>query len=118
MESPLHSNGRGGFGRRLRESGWSRDQNRALSRPYDWVHPIEVEKALPRDPGVAYPRCLTGRRACPPEDCGGPWGYANFIEAITEPRHEKHDELLEWVGGAFDPSRFDVEDINKRLTVP
>ncbi|GAA2330990.1 plasmid pRiA4b ORF-3 family protein [Streptomyces cuspidosporus] len=77
-----------------------------------------MEKALPRDPGVAYPRCLTGRRACPPEDCGGPWGYANFIEAITDPRHEEHDELLEWVGGAFDPSRFDAEDINKRLTVP
>nr|WP_204165954.1 plasmid pRiA4b ORF-3 family protein [Streptomyces sp. NEAU-S7GS2] len=67
---------------------------------------------------MAYPRCLTGRRACPPEDCGGPWGYANFIEAITDPRHEEYGELLEWVGGSFDPSRFDAEDINKRLTVP
>ncbi|GGV25215.1 hypothetical protein GCM10010277_06070 [Streptomyces longisporoflavus] len=44
----------------------------------DWVHHIEVEKALPRDPGVTYPRCVTGRRACPPEDCGGPWGYSNL----------------------------------------
>ncbi|WP_240654101.1 plasmid pRiA4b ORF-3 family protein [Streptomyces sp. AcE210] len=46
----------------------------------------------------------------------GPWGYANFIEAVTDPGHEEHDELLEWVGGTFDPVQFDVEDINKRLT--
>ncbi|MFI1332737.1 plasmid pRiA4b ORF-3 family protein [Streptomyces sp. NPDC020845] len=83
----------------------------------DWVHRIEVEKVLPRDPGTAYPRCLTGRRACPPEDCGGPWGYANFTEAIADPGHEEHNELLEWVGGAFDPSHFDIEEINKRLAV-
>ncbi|MEV7886979.1 plasmid pRiA4b ORF-3 family protein [Streptomyces sp. NPDC002817] len=81
----------------------------------DWVHRIEVEKALPKEPGTAYPRCLTGRRACPPEDCGGPWGYANFLEAIADPGHEEHDELLEWVGGAFDPGHFDAEDVNKRL---
>ncbi|MFD7710146.1 hypothetical protein [Streptomyces sp. NPDC059786] len=43
------------------------------------------------------------------------WGYANFVEAITDPGHEEHDELLEWVGGAFAPDQFDVEDINKRL---
>ncbi|MFD5121327.1 plasmid pRiA4b ORF-3 family protein [Streptomyces sp. NPDC058385] len=83
----------------------------------DWVHHIEVEKTLPRAPGTAYPHCLTGRRACPPEDCGGPWGYANFLEAITDLGHEEDDELLEWVGGTFDPSHFDLEDTNKRLTV-
>ncbi|WP_419995027.1 plasmid pRiA4b ORF-3 family protein [Streptomyces boninensis] len=82
----------------------------------DWGHRIEVEKVLPKEPGTAYPRCLTGRRACPPEDCGGPWGYANFLEAITDPGHEEHDELLEWVGGAFDPTQFNIEDINKLLT--
>ncbi|UQA91996.1 plasmid pRiA4b ORF-3 family protein [Streptomyces halobius] len=81
----------------------------------DWVHRIEAEKALPREPGTTYPRCLTGRRACPPEDCGGPWGYANFTEAIADPGHEEHDELLEWAGGAFDSSQLDVEDINKAL---
>ncbi|MFD7297922.1 plasmid pRiA4b ORF-3 family protein [Streptomyces sp. NPDC059897] len=81
----------------------------------DWAHHIEVEKVLPRDTGTTYPRCLTGRRACPPEDCGGPWGYANFVEAITDPGHEEHDDLLEWVGGAFDPTQFNAEDINRRL---
>ncbi|MFE1521508.1 plasmid pRiA4b ORF-3 family protein [[Kitasatospora] papulosa] len=125
FETPL-----GDYGRRDRELGHRDDRTVPLygvapavgdeiSYTYDigddWVHRIEVEKALPRDPGTVYPCCLTGRRACPPEDCGGPWGYANFLEAITDPGHEEHDELLEWVGGAFDPSQFDVKDINKRL---
>jgi hypothetical protein len=50
---------------------------------------------------------LEGERACPPEDCGGIWGYGDFVEAIHNPEHEQHDELLEWVGGKFDPEKFD-----------
>lgn len=82
----------------------------------DWVHRIETEKILPKEPGTAYPHCVTGRRACPPEDCGGPRGYANFLEAITGPKHEQHEELLEWIDGPFDPHHLDIEDINKLLT--
>ncbi|MFI0237812.1 plasmid pRiA4b ORF-3 family protein [Streptomyces sp. NPDC016845] len=81
----------------------------------DWVHRVEVEKVLPEEPGTVYPRCVTGRRACPPEDCGGPWAYPDFLEAIADPDHEEHDELLEWAGGAFDPDAFDADDINARL---
>lgn len=81
----------------------------------DWRHVIQVEKTLPADPDVRYPRCLTGARACPPEDCGGPWGYADFVAAMGDPKHSQHDELAEWLGGDFDPEAFDVEAIDARL---
>lgn len=91
-----------------------------ISYTYDfgdgWVHHIEVEKVLPTAPGTTYPRCLTGRRACPPEDCGGPWGYADFLAAITDTQHEQHEELLDWIGGTFDPDHLDIDAINKHLT--
>jgi hypothetical protein len=64
---------------------------------------------------VAYPRCTAGKRACPPEDCGGVWGYADFLAAITDPEHPEHDELLEWAGGEFDPELFDPDEVNAAL---
>jgi hypothetical protein len=82
----------------------------------NWQHQIVVEKVLPPEPGVAYPRCVAGRRACPPEDCGGVWGYAEFLEAIRDPEHEEHEAMLEWVGGAFDPEAFDLREVNQVLT--
>jgi hypothetical protein len=81
----------------------------------NWEHTIQVEKVLDAEPGVRYPRCVAGKRACPPEDCGGPWGYADFLEAIQNPKHEQHEELLEWIGGEFDPEAFDVEAVNEEL---
>ena len=86
-----------------------------------WEHELLVEKILPRDEGKRYPVCLTGKRACPPEDCGGIWGYASFLEAIRDPEHPEHDEMLEWVGGEFDPDIFDLDEVNRelqRLTSP
>jgi len=64
---------------------------------------------------VRYPRCLTGRRACPPEDVGGVWGYQEFLEAINDPEHEQHEELLDWVDGEFDPEEFDLAAVNAML---
>jgi hypothetical protein len=81
----------------------------------DWRHEILVEKILPPGEGVGFALCVDGKRACPPEDCGGPWGYAEFVDAISDPSHEQHKELLEWVGGEFDPEEFDPEEVNKRL---
>jgi hypothetical protein len=46
-------------------------------------------------------------RRCPPEDCGGIRSYPDFVEAIQNPDHERHEELLEWIGGVFDPEEFD-----------
>jgi hypothetical protein len=81
----------------------------------NWDHTIQVEKVLDTESGVRYPRCIEGKRACPPEDCGGPWGYGDFLEAIKNPKHERHEELLEWVGEEFDPEAFDIEAINEEL---
>lgn len=81
----------------------------------NWDHTIQVEKVLDAEPGVRYPRCIAGKRACPPEDCGGPWGYADFLEAIQNPKHLEQEEMLEWVGGEFDPEAFDIEAVNEEL---
>ena len=81
----------------------------------DWQHLIVVEKILPAAEGQSYPVCITGKRACPPEDCGGPWGYAEFLEAIADPDHEEHANLLDWIGGEFDAEAFDLNRINTAL---
>ena len=80
-----------------------------------WEHELKIEKILPPEPGAHYPRCLTGKRACPPEDCGGPWGYQNLIEVLADPRHEEYAELREWVGEYFDPEEFELDEINGGL---
>ncbi len=81
----------------------------------DWQHEILLEKVLVAEKGVAYPRCTAGKRACPPEDCGGSWGYANLLEALKDPKHPEHKDMMEWMGGEFDPEGFYLEDVNDRL---
>ena len=81
----------------------------------DWKTSIEIEKTLPAEEGVRYPRCVKGERACPPEDSGGPYGYPYFLEKLQDPKHEEHEETLEWVGGEFDPEKFDLEEVNEDL---
>jgi hypothetical protein len=80
-----------------------------------WTHRIQVEKILPEGEGAAYPVCITGKRACPPEDCGGPWGYETFVDIASDPDHPEHVEMMEWLGGGFDPEDFDMEAVNKSL---
>ncbi len=82
-----------------------------------WEHTLLVEKIEPSQPGApeVLPRCLAGKRACPPEDVGGVWGYALFLEAIGDPEHAEHDRYLEWVGGEFDPDAFDLDQVNAGL---
>jgi hypothetical protein len=83
----------------------------------DWEHRIDVGEVefLPPDGEVSYPRCLDGQGACPPEDVGGPSGYEHFLEAIGDPDDEEHDAYLEWVGGSFDPTHFDLDGANQRV---
>lgn len=80
-----------------------------------WRHTIQIEKTVPAEIGVKYPRCVAGERACPPEDCGGPWGYVEFVEAIQNRKHQRHRELLDWIGGEFDPEKFDLDLVNEEL---
>jgi len=80
-----------------------------------WEHTLLVEKILPPEEGVQYPVCVKGRRACPPEDVGGIWGYDGFLEAIQDPNHPEYDMYLEWIGGEFDPEAFDLDEANAAL---
>jgi hypothetical protein len=83
----------------------------------DWTHRIEVEDIVPVDPAAEYPRCLAGRRAGPPEDVGGTYGYTEVLEAIADPEHKDHEDQLTWVGGSFDPDTFDLAATNASITL-
>lgn len=80
-----------------------------------WYHEILFEGIVRAESKVKYPHCLEGARACPPEDCGGIWGYADFVAAIQNPDHERHEELMEWVGGRFDKEKFDPAKAKKAM---
>jgi len=80
-----------------------------------WIHEIRVDEVSPRPGEFPGPSCEGGARACPPEDCGGAGGYAEFLDALRDPKHERHTELLEWIGGEFDPEAFDPGRTNRAL---
>jgi hypothetical protein len=102
--------------------GWEIPIARHFPRPgttvqyeYDfgdgWEHELTLEKVLPRQAGQTYPFCVDGARACPPEDCGGVSGYENLLVVIEDPIHEEYESTLEWLGGRFDPDRFDPKRV-------
>jgi len=74
-----------------------------------WEHTIKVERLTDPEAGLLYPRLIEVSGRCPPEDCGGPWGYAEFLDAIKDPKHERHAELSEWIGDEFDPDADNAE---------
>lgn len=80
-----------------------------------WEHDILVEKVLPAPADTQCPVCTDGRRACPPEDCGGAWGYSEILQALQDPENPDNSERLDWLGDGFDPEAFDLEGINRRL---
>jgi Plasmid pRiA4b ORF-3-like protein len=80
-----------------------------------WTHRLTVEKVLAAEPGVSYPWCVSGRRACPPEDVGGPWGYEEFVAAMADPAHAEHEHYRQWIGDPFDPAAFDLTEVNAAL---
>jgi hypothetical protein len=96
-----------------------RGEKQKFTYEYDfgdsWEHEILIEKILQPEAGVRYPVCITGKRACPPEDCGGIWGYADLLETIKNPDDEEYEEMMEWLGGDFDPEAFDLDSIDKAL---
>jgi hypothetical protein len=76
----------------------------------DWEHEILVEELLDAEPETLYPVLVAAKGACPPEDCGGPWGYANLRQILADPSHEEHQEMLEWLG-LDNASQFNPNDI-------
>jgi hypothetical protein len=90
-----------------------------LTYEYDfgdgWEHTIEVQKIEEPKSGVEYPVCLAGKLACPPEDCGGIYGYYHMLDVVADVDHEEHDDLVEWLGDDFDPEAFDIDEVNDIL---
>jgi hypothetical protein len=84
----------------------------------DWEHDIVAEQTLTPEPGQAYPRCTAGKGACPPEDCGGAWGYADLKEILADSSHDQHQDMLDWLGiesgTEFDPAEFSVTEADTR----
>lgn len=127
----LHQFGRGQvyYGQPDRELGFHRENERrvrlrdVLVAPKDrmvyeydfgdgWEHDVVLERVSRAAADVHYPRVVSGKRHCPPEDVGGIWGYARFCEAMADGRHPEHAEYLEWYGHTFDPEEFDLEAAN------
>jgi Plasmid pRiA4b ORF-3-like protein len=77
-----------------------------------WEHLVEVKKVHEPQVGMYYPVVIDGAMACPPEDCGGIWGYAALVETMKNKKSDRYEEMLEWLGEDFDPEEFDKEDIN------
>ena len=81
-----------------------------------WNHDITLEKILPVVKSVKYPVCIAGKMHCPPEDCGGVWGYENLLEILKNPQHEEYEDMIEWLeDDEYDPEEFDIEEVNELL---
>jgi hypothetical protein len=80
-----------------------------------WEHTVLLEKILEPEEGKPYPVCIKGKRTCPPEDCGGIWGYYNLLDLLGNPKNEEHEGMFEWIGGKIDPETFDLDEANARL---
>ena len=76
-----------------------------------WDHAIRIERVHDPEPGRLHPRLIGLQGRCPPEDVGGPPGYAAFLTALADPAHEDHEHLRSWAGGGFDPDAPDLETI-------
>jgi hypothetical protein len=81
----------------------------------NWIHEILVEKTVPLDDEKNIPYCVTGKRAAPPEDCGGIWGYADMLERLAGPNNAERKELIRWLGKKFNHENFDPQEVNKQL---
>ena len=93
---------------------------RTINYVYDfgdnWQHRIKVEKSLTPDPQLKLPLCVAGANATPPDDCGGVYGYYDFVAAISDSTHPEHAEMIEWIGRPWDPAAFDLDSANFRLS--
>ncbi len=80
-----------------------------------WEHEILLEKIILFQKGTCYPVCVAGKRARPPENCGGPSGYKELLEIVSDPSHSEHEERFGWLSGDFAAEKFDVVSVNRRL---
>ena len=105
--------------RRVRLKSFLESGTRRFIYLYDfgdhWEHTIRVEDLVGPEGQDRRVRCVAGENACPPEDVGGAPGYFEFLAALKDLTHEQHAEMLQWIGGSFDPAAFDIAETNERL---
>lgn len=77
----------------------------------DWQHVVTFEAMVDRVAKTPYPKCVTGSRACPPEDCGGVRGYENLLRVIADPSDEEYESMMEWLGREYDPEAFEPRQV-------
>jgi hypothetical protein len=103
------------LGWQQRIADWFTGDRKSMDYNYDfgdgWEHEVLLEKVLPRQEESDYPICIGGKRACPPEDVGGPYGYETFLEALSDPSHRDHKMYVEWIGCEFDSEHFDPSGV-------
>jgi hypothetical protein len=85
------------------------------SRGHGWEHTIKIERLADPEPGVGYPRLIDVNGRCPPEDSGGPWGYAELLQAIADPNHERHAEFSDWLPNDFNPNIVDADGLTEEV---
>jgi len=85
----------------------------------DWRHRLVVESDVGTPARIfdRLPLCTAGENACPPDDVGGPHGYAGFLAALADPEDEDHATMMTWIGGVFDPRGFDLNHLNREWRV-
>ena len=101
---------------KVKISKYFNGNNRDARYEYDfgdsWIHKIKFEKIIQATVGEKYPKCIDGQMACPPEDCGGIGGYYDLLSVLNDPKNEEYNEMIEWLGGEFDPEKFDPKDVS------
>jgi len=105
--------------KRMKISDLLKTEKQKIKYEYDfgdgWEHDVILEKILVRDEKIKYPICIAGKMSCPPEDCGGSWGYADMLEILKNPAHPEYKEFVDWLDEDFDPEYFDKEEVNESL---
>ncbi|QHV96680.1 plasmid pRiA4b ORF-3 family protein [Spirosoma endbachense] len=95
------------------------DTNQTIDYTYDfgdsWLHAIDMEKRLVGDSAILYPVCTGGELACPPEDCGGIPGFYEMLRIVKDKRHPERQEMLAWLGEAYNEKKFDQQTVNQQL---
>jgi hypothetical protein len=97
--------------------GWSPGDRFTYTYDFgdDWVHDIRVEDIIMTGGKARRPVLLAGKGACPPEDCGGPWGYQDLKAAVTDRSDPGHHDAVQRAGRAFDPAAFSRDEAAARL---
>jgi len=102
-------------GEKEKMAKWFSLENDKADYLYDygdnWEHIVKLEKILTRETGVKYPKCTAGKLACPPEDCGGVWGFVDLLQILGDPENEEYEEMREWAGDDFDPKYFNANEV-------